>query len=197
VAATARVRDWLDISFAPRPVVLSSPYPPAECRTRLAAVTTHRNRERYYLDPKTAGHRDPLLTGTVDEAWIAVSLFRTNPTGFKPVLQCRVEQEPGGGTVLTGTAGLGPESAAVQRTFSAGLPVTLAIVVLALVTVGCVQLAAGHLRGLLFLPAVVLPALWVAILTSNRNRLARETPMLLDQVNKVLDSSERESIRYD
>lgn len=115
-----------------------------------------------------------------------MSLFRTSPRGFKPVLECRVEQAAGGGTTLTGT--LGPSSGSRVQ-----LPVVLVafpIALMGLVVTGCVQLALGHSRGvLLFLGALAGAALCAGVVTTGRKRIEREIPMLLEQMNKVLDST--------
>jgi hypothetical protein len=186
VDAVDRARDWLAESFHPRHVVLSSPHPLQECCARLAAVTTPRIRDRYYLDPRTAGRADPLLTGAVGATWVRVGLFRTSPRGFKPVLKCRVEQASGGGTILTGTVGPGSAPSAL-------LPVLLvasAIAFMGVVAAGCVQLALGHARGIfLFFGALIIPVLCMGLIVAGRKQVEREVPMLLEQVNQVLESA--------
>ncbi len=59
---TARAGGWLD-AMAPHSVTLSCPYPADECVRRLTAVTTDRGPLSWYLDPRTAGRRDPRLFG--------------------------------------------------------------------------------------------------------------------------------------
>jgi hypothetical protein len=191
VEAVDRARDWLVQSFHPRRVVLSSPHPPQECCARLAAVTTPRGRDRYYLVPRTAGRPDPLLTGATDAAWVSVGLFRTRPNWFKPTLECRVEQASEGGTILTGT--VGPGSAP-----SAMLPVLLmasSIAFLSLVAAGCVQLALGHARGIfLFFGALIMPVMLTVLVVAGRKQVEREVPMLLEQVNQALENAYISSI---
>lgn len=166
--------DWMPESAAglwarvtgtvPRPVVLSSAYPPEECLRRLAIVTTYRGPTSWYLDPQTVGRPEPQLRGEVGRSRIFVSRWADayGRDSFVPWLDARLESAVGGGSTLAGTIGLHPGAGALFAVF-AGVAGLMAAIVLA---VGISLLDAGHPIGLA--PAVLAPLAPLVLLAGLR-----------------------------
>jgi len=95
-------RAWV-AQFRPRPVTLSSAYPPAECGRRLEQVTV-RNQFSRFLGAR-AGLPGPRLLGQVSPARVRVAQLGSSGcrNNTRPWFDGRIEQAPDGGTILRGT----------------------------------------------------------------------------------------------
>jgi hypothetical protein len=181
--AGSRVRIWL-ASFGTRPLVLTSPYPVAECLQRLATVTTSRGRTTWYLDSRTAMRPDPLFKGELYQS--RTRLARFAPTGgrdsFVAMLEVRLDPQAGGGTALSGWVGR------PGGTFQAVMFTALGCLVsLGLLAAGIVQLVHGHIIGLLPTLAFPLPAAFIAgLFVVGHRSLESDIAELVQEVNEVL-----------
>jgi hypothetical protein len=177
-----RARDWL-ASFGRRPLALSSPYPVAECLERLAPVTTPRGRTRWFIDPRTVGRPDPLFTGELYRSRTRLTRFAAAGGRNAPVyLEVSLEPTADGGTALRGW--IGRPAGAFQATL---FTVAGCLTSLGVLAAGVVQLALGHLIGLL--PALLFPLpaiVFIGIFVLNRPALEVEIAALVDQVHEVL-----------
>ena len=115
-------------------------------------------------------------------------LTRFSVTGTRaPVVYLEVRLDPAadGGTALSGWIGQ-PAGAFLATLFT----VVGCLASLGLLTAGVVQLALGHLIGLL--PALTFPlpaVIFTGMFVSNRARLESEIAALVDQVNVVLGAT--------
>jgi hypothetical protein len=178
-----------------RPVVVTSPHPPDECLRRLAKVTTDR-RSGWYLDWRTATLPDPLFHGEVGPEGVRVGLFThvVSRGGVRAWFDARVDAAPGGGTILTGTAGLpsAPERATQTLQFVAFLAVGAVVAFV----FGVVMAASGRFNFGVGV-AIVVPVIAALTLLASGGydpgpRLeAAEGPIpgLLRKINDVLDST--------
>ncbi|HEY5400677.1 MAG TPA: hypothetical protein VIL16_35355 [Trebonia sp.] len=184
--AGRRARDWL-ASFGRRPVALSSPYPVAECLERLAAVTTSRGRTMWYIDPRTVGRPDPLFKGELYRSRTRLTRFAVTGRrgGLVAMLEVRLDPAADGGTALSGWVGV--PAGAFQATSFAVLG---CLVSLGLLAAGVVQLALGHIIGLVPTLTFPLPAVvFTGVFVSSRPALESEIAALVDQVNEVLGTT--------
>ena len=175
----------------PRPVVLSSPFPPAECTRRLITVTAQRGLSAWYRDPQNyIYHRgDPRLLSTVDRLQISVSRYpeAAGRNSFAPLLQVRPEAAAGGGTILTGTIGLHP----AVRVLLPAMAVFWAVATVVPFAVGIGMVVTGHVIGLLL--AAVCPLAWAApvvgIAFLGIRALDRDIPKLIRELCSILGAS--------
>jgi hypothetical protein len=94
--AGSRAGSWL-ASFGRRPLVLSAPYPAAECLQRLAAVTSLRGRTTWYLDPRTALRPDPLFKGELYRSRTRLTRFADTNQRSPVWLEVRLDPQAGRG----------------------------------------------------------------------------------------------------
>jgi hypothetical protein len=184
--AGSRTRIWLG-SFGRRPLVLSSPYPVAECVQRLAAVTTSRGRTTWYLDPRTALRPDPLFKGELYPSRTRLARFvgAGSRNTFVAMLEVRLDPRADGGTVLSGW--IGRPAGAFQATLFTGMG---GLVSLGLLAAGIVQLVLGHIIGLLPTLAFPLPAAFFAgFFAIGHRSLESDIAELVQEVNEVLGST--------
>jgi hypothetical protein len=182
-----RARNWLG-SFGRRPLLLSSPYPVAECLQRLAAVTSSRGPTTWYLSSRTALLPAPLFKGELHQSRIRLRRFAGagSQNTFLAMLEVSLDQQADGGTALSGWIGL------PAGVFRATLFVAVGFVVsLSFLATGVVQLALGHLIGLV--PAVVFPlpaAGIIGFFAIGRRSLEPDIAELAREVSEVLGATE-------
>jgi hypothetical protein len=178
-------RAWF-AQFRPRPVTLSSPYPPAECGRRLEQVTVSNQFDRYL--GSRAGLPAPRLLGQVSPARVRVARLessgRRNST--RPWFDGRIEQSPEGGTILRGTVVPSPDSLPVFLVISAVWCLILPI----MLAVGIGSLVAGH-RGQA-LPFVLIPcamlAVYAIVVALTPGQIRSQATWLLDELGEILGS---------
>jgi hypothetical protein len=181
-----RARMWLG-SFGRRPVTLSSPYPVAECLQRLAAVTTSRGRTMWHLDPRTAQRPDPFFKGELYPSRTRLARFAVTggQNSFVAMLEVRLDPAADGGTALSGW--VGRPAGAFQATF---LTVVGGLVGIGLLAVGVVQLALGHIIGLVPTLTSPLPeAAFIGVFAIGHRSLESDIAELIQEVNEVLGST--------
>jgi hypothetical protein len=181
-----RARTWLG-SFGRRPVALSSPYPVAECLQRLAAVTTLRGRTTWYLDPRTAMRPDPLFKGELYPSRTRLARFAVTggQNSFVALLEVRLDPRPDGGTALSGWIGM-PAGAFRATMFT----VLGGLVSLGLLAAGVVQLALGHIIGLVPTLTSPLPAAaFIGMFALGHRSLEADIAELVHEVNGVLGTT--------
>ena len=138
--------------FGPVPVAFVSPLSQGECQERFRDAT-ERQGSLWYLSGANIGKKAPRFRGRADsELHIAQFEETLGRNSFVPFLDARFDPAPGGGTQINGSIGL---SGSV-RSF---LPVLLTVgglILTALLVVGVVQLAQGHLSpGIPFVIGVI------------------------------------------
>jgi hypothetical protein len=182
----SRTRIWLG-SFGRRPLVLSSPYPVAECLQRLAAVTTSRGPTRWYLDSRTALRPDPLFKGELYQSRTRLARFAAarGRDSFVAMLEVRLDPQADGGTALSGWIGM------PAGTFQATMFTVIGgLVSLGLLAAGVVQLVLGHIIGLLPTLAFPLPAAFIAgFFAIGHRSLESDIAELVHEVNEVLGAT--------
>jgi hypothetical protein len=181
--AGSRTLIWLG-SFGRRPLVLSYPYPVAECLQRLAAVTTSRGHTTWYLDPRTAMRPDPLFKGELYPSRTRLARFAVagGRNTFVAMLEVRLDPRADGGTVFSGW--IGRPAGAFQATLLTGMG---GLVSLGLLAAGIVQLVLGHIIGLLPTLASPLPAAFFAgFFAIGHRSLESDIAELVHEVNEVL-----------
>ena len=175
--------------FRPRLVALTCPHPPAECARRLAAVTSERGYVAWHLDPRSLRRTKPRLRGQVSgqQASVTRFVFTSRRSSFAAWLDVRLEPSAGGGTTLTGQAGL-PAAVRTSLAIVAGL---FGLSALTTAGAGVELLATGRLAGLLTIIAAALAGVALAAVVRLFGSWAtrREIPKLLDEVDAILDSS--------
>jgi hypothetical protein len=181
--AGSRARIWL-ASFGRRPVMLSSPYPVAECLQRLAAVTTSGGRTTWYLNPRTVGRPDPLFKGQVYPSRTRLARFAVagGRNSFVAMLEVRLDPRADGGTALSGWVGM--PAGAFRATMFTALG---CLVSLGLLAAGIVQLVLGHIIGLLPTLAFPLPAAFISgLFVVGHRSLESDIAELVQEVNEVM-----------
>jgi hypothetical protein len=178
-------RAWV-AQFRPRPVTLSSPYPPAECGRRLERVTV-RNQFGRYLGSR-AGLPAPRLLGQVSPAWVRVACL---PSGggrnsIRPWFDGVIETAPDGGTILRGTVAPPPSSLPVFLMIS----VVWALIVPGTFAAGVGSIVSGSGPGL---PLVLVPgfmaAVYGVIVAVTPGQIRAETERLLGELSQILGAT--------
>jgi hypothetical protein len=184
----ARARGWLH-DLAPRPVVLSCPYPVDECVRLLSVATTDRGRVSWYLDPRTAVQPEPRFFGKAGPSGVCLARHEDFDRRYSTPAWLSAQLEPAadGGTNLAGTIGRNPAEGRREPLLFLilGLAGAVAIVV------GSVALAHGRFGGLVAIVVLplALPGLAVLHLTAMRDSLSRSAASLVEELNKVLNST--------
>jgi hypothetical protein len=179
--------NWL-AGFRSRPLVLSSPHPASECLQRLAAVTTRGGANSLYFDHRSARRPEPRLRGYVGPSWISVARLEdaSRRNSFAPWLDASLEPSAGGGTTLTGRIGL-RSSVRLVILVTTGI---MGLIALIGVAEAIALLVRGHLGGLaaMLLPLCMI-AVFAALNEAGLRSLERGTPKLIEELNRVLDST--------
>jgi len=167
------------------PVMLASPYPPAECGRRLEAATQRRPWRRGGFG---RGGGLP-LQGQVAPAVIQVAMreLPNNHHNLDAQFIGRIEQAPDGGTLVVGT--VGPEQG--MRVLFAVFLVALVLVGGGSIAIGLLSLLPGHPRlqvGQIAVPLVVAVA-YVRMLLTSPARVQREVQRLLGTLGTILDAT--------
>jgi hypothetical protein len=127
--------------FGPIPVVFVSPLSRGECQERFRD-TTERQGSLWYLTGANIGKKAPRFRGRADsELHIAQFEETLGRNSFVPFLDARLVPILDGGTEINGSIGL---SKSVRRFLSVLLTVG-GLILTAILVVGVVQLAQGHL----------------------------------------------------
>ena len=183
-SAFGRARSWLG-SFDRRPLLLSSPYPVAECLQRLAAVTSSRGPATWYLSSPTALLTPPLFKGELSRSRTRLRRFAGAGTrnSFLATLEVTLDPRADGGTALSGWIGM------PNGDFMATQFVPLGFVVgLGMLATGVIQLSLGHLIGLAPAFASPLPAAFIiGLFAFGRRSLEQDIATLTHEVSEVLD----------
>jgi hypothetical protein len=158
-----------------RQVVLSSPYPPAECAGRLAGAT---------------GRGSTWIASTLPlEGRVSPDLIRVARRQSKHSLTAwfsgRIEQAPDGRTLVAGTVGPNPAVRQVFRLISLGWLLIFGVMLAA----GLSTLGSGHPQ----LPFILFPigfaAVYALVLVVSPPIARYEIRGLLDELNTILDST--------
>jgi hypothetical protein len=179
-------RAWV-AQFRPRPVTLSSPYPPAECGRRLERVTV-RNQFSRYLGSR-AGLPALRLLGQVSPARVRVArlpenIYRRN--SLLPWFDGVIETAPDGGTILRGTVAPPPGSLPVLVAISGVWAVLLPFMVVA----GMTSVVSGSGPGLPFLLAPGFFAVgYVSIVVTTPRQIRSQTQRLLRLLSLILGAT--------
>ena len=175
------------LAFLERPrVVLSSPYPPADCGRRLEAATGRRpwnvaGFERRGCLP---------LQGRVSPAVIRVARTRraNRRTNLDALFIGRIERAPDGGTLVVGTVGPDPSIRILFVVF----PLGVVLIGGGLLAAGLWSLVSGHPR-LPDLLRIVIPLVLASVsaqdIVTGPAKAPREIQALLDELNVILDST--------
>jgi membrane protein implicated in regulation of membrane protease activity len=168
------------------PVVLASPYPPAECGRRLEAATGRRPWRIAGF-----GRRGSLpLQGQVSPAVIRVAMreLPNNRGNLDAQFIGRIEQAPDGGTLVVGT--IGPEPGTLS--LFVAVPVAVVVIVGGFIAMGLWSLLSGHpqLSDVLHIVVpLVVAAVYVKMLVTGPARVQREVQRLLGTLGVILDAT--------
>jgi hypothetical protein len=168
------------------PVMLASPYPPAECGRRLEAAT---QRRPWKIAGFGRGGGLP-LQGQVAPAVIRVAMREVpnNRNNLDAQFIGRIEQGPDGGTLVVGT--VGPEQG--MRDLFAVVPVAVVLVGGGSIAIALWSLLSGHLQlhqVLQIVVPLVVAVAYVRMLLTSPARVQREVQRLLGTLSTILDAT--------
>ena len=173
-------------TFKPRPVVIMSPFPPAECGRRLERATD-RSVANQIIGPIFSGGSGLSLYGKVSPARIRVARLRYfSRNSWQPWFDGVIETAPDGGTILRGT--IAPRSQTLP-TFLL-ISAVWAVAIPALIAAGVYNIVSGARQGLPFLLMAGFTAVLItAMVVIAPRQIRSETQRLLGDLSRVLGST--------